>query len=60
METEPMKKLIALCPYLGKLENLRESIERMEIAYKMNGGTLTNDHIQNAINYLLDLDKNKQ
>ena len=60
METEPMKKLIALCPYLGKLENTRESIERMEIAYKMNGGTLTNDHIQNAINYLLDLDKNKQ
>ncbi len=54
-----MKKLIALCPYLGKLESVRESIERMEVAYEMNGGTLTNDHIQNAINYLLDLEKDK-
>ena len=59
METEPMKKLIALCPYLGKLESMREPIERMEVAYQMNGGTLTSDHVQNAINYLLDLDKNK-
>lgn len=50
------KQLIAMCPYLDKFENLREPIDRMEKAFVMNGGELTDDPIQNAINYLISLE----
>ena len=50
------EKLLQLCPYLKTLDDLQEPIKRMEKAFVMNGGELTNDNVENAINYLEDLD----
>lgn len=49
-------QLIKLCPFLARFSNLREPVERMEKAFVMNGGELTDDPIQNAINYLISLE----
>lgn len=50
------KRLYELCPYLEGLEDFDGAIDRMGQAYILNGGTLTDDPIQDAINYLLSLE----